>query len=99
MKTVIDEIKRIQKKIPDRTVESPIVPLIEEVGELTTEVAIKVGRKFKTPGPDGIVGEGIDVIVCVLDIIILEKPDITVDEILEIAMNKIKRWEKKYVDA
>lgn len=47
------------------------------------------------PGDDGIVGESVDVIVCALDLIFKDKPDITNNEILEIVSRKLEKWKTK----
>lgn len=48
--------------------------LIEETGELATEINIQTGfRSDKQPGKDGVIGEACDGIICQLDIIYLFK--------------------------
>ena len=69
--------------------------LSEEVGELATEVSIKEGYSQKESGDDGITGEACDVIICALDLIYLEYPDITEAEIIEILANKVAKWKNK----
>lgn len=68
--------------------------LTSEVGELATEIEIKYGMvKNKQPGKDGVIGEAIDIIICAVDIIYIENPQITIDEILDIVKSKLVKWE------
>ncbi len=67
--------------------------LMEEVGELSTEVNIREGfLKHKEIGSDGIVGEGIDVIIDTLDLISQYYPDITHEQLWDVATLKLKKW-------
>lgn len=65
-----------------------------EMRELDSDVgAIMSGTS--DPGPDGILGEAIDVIACMMDLIRKQYPDIT-DEELEWKMTeKCAKWERK----
>lgn len=67
----------------------------EETGELATEVAISLGFKKRTPGPDGVVGEAIDLIITAVDMINAERPGITADEIRHIVVTKCNKWAEK----
>lgn len=70
--------------------------LTEECGELATEILINVGKKNRSPGTDGIVGEAVDAILCLMDIILLTNPNITRDELYSISMTKLQKWENNY---
>lgn len=87
------------KQIKDgRTIMRPILKCQEELGELSTEVNIELGNLPKSKGgPDGIVGEAVDLIVSAVDVIVQHKSDITEKELLEIANKKLTKW-KKSVD-
>lgn len=67
-----------------------------EVGEVSEEVLIKYSpiAKHKTSGPDGIIGEAMDVILCMMDLIHEENPDITEEELQAIARLKLDKWKK-----
>lgn len=67
----------------------------EEVGELATEVAIQTGASYKEPGVDGIAGEAIDAIIALTDLIYVEQPGITEEELAAIAHAKLNKWKKK----
>lgn len=64
--------------------------LHDEVNELEAEV---YGYE---PGPDGIPGEAIDVILCALDLIYKNNPEWTDKDILDYAQKKCEKWAKKY---
>lgn len=65
----------------------------KELGELATEIDIENGTCYKEPGADGVVGEAVDVMLCMLDLIHQARPDLTAAEILEIARPKLAKWE------
>lgn len=68
-----------------------------ELNELNDEIEIKgLGG---TPGPDGIVGEAIDLIACGLDAIFVEAPETTNEEICAILLRKCEKWARRYKDS
>lgn len=79
----------------ERTPLKVLPKLVEEVGELSTEIAIDGGISYKNPSSDGIVGEGVDIIIAVLDIIKLHNPNITEADLLKIAVSKCNKWYTK----
>lgn len=77
-----------------RTNHTIVDSLDEEAVELREEVDKLVTGE--DPGPDGIVGESIDVIACALDMIFYNHPNIT-DEALDSLMEaKCAKWLRKY---
>lgn len=86
-----DEISKYQC----RFVPNILTKSFEEVGELATEVGIVYHGFYKQPGADGIVGEAIDVILCMLDIIHIQYPDMTVEQVKQIAAYKLQKWKNK----
>jgi NTP pyrophosphatase (non-canonical NTP hydrolase) len=66
--------------------------LTEEFGEVATEINIEQGYSTKPPGKDGIIGECVDVMVCVIDLIRHYYPDVTEQELVDIATNKLAKW-------
>ena len=65
---------------------------MEEVGELSTEVRVKYGTSYKEGDKDGILGEGCDAILCILDLIYVDNPDISSEKIIEILKFKSSKW-------
>jgi hypothetical protein len=62
-----------------RTPYSILASATSELGELAEEVQIHQNHSYKKPGDDGIVGEAIDTICCLLDLIHKVNPYITED--------------------
>ena len=69
-----------------------LTKLMEEVGELSTEIAIDCGISSKQPSEDGILGECVDVLITVFDIIKLHQPNITEEELLKVVELKCNKW-------
>ena len=93
---IITRIKQIQPLLPERTLFQPLAALYEECGELSTEISIDGGYKNRSPGIDGIMGESIDAILCLLDIIIIDNPDVSIDDIFRLMNKKMDKWENNY---
>lgn len=81
-----------------RTTFGVLASLVEEVGELSQEVAIINGASYKEPGEDGVVGEAIDVILCAVDLIRVYDAKITEDDIMEILKIKLSKWKSKSLE-
>lgn len=93
---VINHILEISGEINQpRTPLTVLTKVVEEVGELSTEIAIDKGICLKEPSSDGVVGEAVDAIIALVDIIKLHKPDITESEILKVATSKCNKWYSK----
>lgn len=76
-----------------RTPKEVLMVLMEEVGELATEISIETGfKKNREPSEDGVVGEAVDVILAALDIIAIHRPDITEKELKSLALSKCNKW-------
>ena len=65
---------------------------MQQVASVGLRLVIDEGLSYKVKGKDGIVGEGIDVIICVLDLIRKTYPNITESELEAIADNKLAKW-------
>lgn len=65
---------------------------IEELGEMSEELVIDKGLSYKSPGKDGVIGEGVDLILCVLDLIHKTDPTVTEEDLEAIAVKKIAKW-------
>lgn len=69
--------------------EKEMVELAEELG---------LAHAGRPSGPDGIVGEAIDVMACMLDMIFVYQPDITTEEIAAMMLAKCEKWARRYKD-
>jgi NTP pyrophosphatase (non-canonical NTP hydrolase) len=80
---------------PERTQYSVLAAAVSEMGELAEEVAIEQGDLSKQTGPDGVIGEAVDVIAAVVDLIYLTNPNITEKELSEMVNAKCCKWIRK----
>lgn len=69
--------------------------VMEELGELSEEVIINEGLSYKSAGTDGIVGEAVDTMICILDLIRRAHPEITKEQLNAIAQVKCQKWLQK----
>lgn len=106
--SLINQILEVSRIIPvERDEYTILAHTMEEVGELAQEITIKVGGKsYKKQGPDGVIGESIDAILCLVDMIYIhaEKNGIEITEelLMEIAQQKLNKWQEKcklYIDS
>jgi hypothetical protein len=88
----VDENSRVAKR---RTLDSVCHSTGAEYGELCEEIMIVNGQSYKTPGKDGVVGEAIDIIACLLDLIHVYDPSITEDQLNTIMATKCAKWVEK----
>lgn len=93
MEMVVATADRI---FPRRSYDTILKSLVEEMGELSTEIAIVQGTKQRAPSPDGVKGEAIDVFVVAVDMLRqawgteLETPAFK-----EAVARKLAKWERK----
>lgn len=98
---MIKRLYQVAEKAPKRHPLDVFAQLSEEVGELATEINILTGfRSDKDKGPDGIVGEACDGIICLLDVIYLSQewrsPEEFEDTVNNTLEKKIRKWESKF---
>lgn len=94
---MIEEIFETSRVIANnRNRQSVLAYLMEEAGELATEVNIKEGHSEKPEGKDGILGEAVDVVLCAVDMIYIDNPEITEEEILAVIRKKLAKWRGKF---
>lgn len=77
-----------------RSTSNILTHLMTEVGELAQETIIADGQSYKGPGEDGIVGEAIDVIICAVDMVHHQHPNITEEELMNLCRLKLAKWKK-----
>lgn len=96
--STIDIVRHFAKVIQNgRTISDAARHAGDELIELKDEIVLK--EAGETAGPDGIVGEAIDLIACALDIIFVEAPETTDDEINAILVRKCEKWARRYKDS
>lgn len=95
MSTLIEEIQNTSSIVETpRTPLSVLSKVMEEVGELAQEVAINSGVSYKQPGKDGVLGEAVDAIIAIIDLVYVVNNTITEDDLIEVAQLKLAKWKK-----
>ena len=87
IETILDTCGEIKN---DRTIYSIVHHLKGEVIELEDELYLD------TPGEDGIIGEAVDVILCAVDAIHKDNPNVTPEEIMAVVVRKLEKWKRLY---
>lgn len=88
---LIDLARKMAAEIKDGRTTDYVMDYLEgEAKELRLEVE-------GAGGPDGVFGEAIDVLLCALDMIFVERPDATNEEILAYAAAKSEKWKRKWL--
>lgn len=95
--TLVSEIIKTSIQVKnDRNIQDILIHAMTELGELAQEVQIAEGNSYKSAGPDGIVGEALDVIACMVDIIYVHY-DVLADEeyMISLMKPKLEKWKEK----
>lgn len=75
--TLWTDIKTASEAVKnDRTPFDICMYAMTELGELAEEIIIAEGRSYKEPGKDGVIGEAIDVALCLADLLMIQNPDL-----------------------
>ena len=90
--SMIKEVWEVSKVALPRTRYEVLSKMMEEVGELSQEVGIVEGYQKRKAGKDGVLGESIDVIVTAIDLIHVDNPNITEEEIMNVLKVKLGKW-------
>lgn len=98
---ILAKIFNIAKRAPIRHPLDVFAQLSEEIGELATEINIQTGfRSDRKPGPDGMIGEACDGIICLLDEIYLSQEWESQEQFEETVRNtlnrKMDKWNSKF---
>lgn len=87
----VDQLE-VEKGHKLRTLHSVFLQAQAEMGELAEEINIHTGLLNKPAGKDGILGEAIDSILCLLDLIHVLDPNIAQGIVNDIAQAKLDKW-------
>ena len=94
--SLIQDILDVSSSINDkRHLFSVLSKVMEEVGELAVEVAVAKGMTYKSGGHDGVIGECVDAIIALTDLIYVNNPNITEEEIQAKVQAKLQKWVSK----
>lgn len=96
MINILRMITDVSKRTGSDNREAIFKALVEEVGELATEISIDNGTKKRTPSPDGVGGEGIDVLIVIVDFLHDHfGEEIHSQEFANRVQSKLNKWESK----
>lgn len=90
----MDFLKKCAEVKNNRNLNSIFTHATSEMFELFEEICKKESNL--PSGEDGVIGESVDVILCMFDMIHQTNPDITMDEIEKIMLKKFNKWKEKY---
>lgn len=94
--TLVNRCLAMSRRIKDsRMVHEVSYKLGEEFGELSQELLIAAGKHYKKPGKDGVIGEALDMIVCLIDLIYCHQHDVTEEQLAEMIQRKLDKWAEK----
>lgn len=95
--TIVQDIFETSDVIQNgRTRQDVLNYTMTEIGELMEEHIISSGKSYKEPGADGVIGEAVDTIICLIDLIRLEDPTLSEDDLQEIFRVKLSKWKSKH---
>ena len=95
--TLISEIVKTSIQVQNqRSIDDVLIHAMTELGELAEEVQIAQGNSYKQSGPDGVIGEALDVIACMVDVIYLYGGVLADEEhMLSVIRPKLEKWKEK----
>lgn len=91
IETILEVCRTINHR---RDIESPFDHLEGEIEELREEISYKLNDM--NPGKDGIIGEAVDCILCLVDIIYQADKTVSLVEINDVIKKKLAKWQKVY---
>lgn len=95
--TLVTEIVNASIQVQNtRSIQDILTHAMTELGELAQEVQIAEGKSYKQQGPDGVVGEALDVIACMVDMIYIHYGILANEDYLIAKMKpKLEKWKEK----
>lgn len=94
--SILQLIGNVSERVGTRNTDAILKSLMEEVGELATELAIEDGTKKREASPDGVEGEAIDVLVVIVDLLHLRfGKKLYSQEFRDRVQAKLNKWEGK----
>lgn len=95
--SLVNEILYTSTQVENgRNIQDILTHAMTELGELAQEVQIAEGKSYKPVGSDGIVGEALDVIACMVDIIYIHYGIlVNEDYMVSLIKPKLEKWKQK----
>ena len=92
---ILQMIETTSKRVGTGDTQAILFSLMEEVGELATEINIENGTKDREPSEDGVEGEAIDVLVVIGDLLTSLFGSLESAELRTKVAAKLAKWERK----
>lgn len=101
--SLVKDILEVCMRVKDKRDEYKVLGhTMAELGELAEEITIYKGDSYKGAGSDGVIGEAIDTILCLVDLIYVhcesQGIELTESMLQEIAERKLNKWEYKVTE-
>ena len=92
--TLFSLIQQYSRSIDNgRSPHSIMSKAASELGEMSEEVDIRFSKtSYKKPGKDGVIGEAVDTIIAIVDLICRVYPEMSEQDILKVAQEKLDKW-------
>lgn len=91
---ILQMIETTSKKVGTGDTQAILLSLMEEVGELATEINIENGTKKRFASVDGVEGEAIDVLIVVCDLLTSLFGSLGSSELRARVAGKLAKWER-----
>lgn len=92
---ILQMIEATSKRVGTGDTQAILLSLVEEVGELATEINIENGTKDREPSEDGVEGEAIDVLVVIGDLLTSLFGSLESEDLHTRVAAKLAKWERK----
>lgn len=93
--SVLQLIEATSKRIGTGDTQAILLSLMEEVGELATEMNIENGTKKREASEDGVEGEAVDVLIVICDLITSLYGSLDCALLRDTVQRKLAKWESK----
>lgn len=94
-KPILQMIETTSKRVGTGDTQAILLSLMEEVGELATEINIENGTKKRAASEDGVEGEAVDVLIVICDLITSLYGSLDSALLRNTVQRKLAKWESK----
>lgn len=94
-KPILQLIETTSKRVGTGDTQAILLSLMEEVGELATEINIENGTKKRAASEDGVGGEAVDVLIVICDLITSLYGSLDSALLRNTVQRKLAKWESK----
>ncbi|WPJ20535.1 hypothetical protein vBPFY1MI_76 [Pseudomonas phage vB_PF_Y1-MI] len=92
---ILQLIEATSKRVGTGDTQAILLSLMEEVGELATEINIENGTKKRAASEDGVEGEAVDVLIVICDLIASLYGSLDSALLRDTVQRKLAKWESK----